>query len=188
MAKRSYTNIAVFTHNNGSVIAINDNLQPVDVMVKFANVDFSGSVISKDEKQVTLDADSVKEVFAINKMEFQQSLHKVVTVAEIYYQDKLQARTTKYYKPFKELELRQAKVTCSEGNNDKTMVFASDGLVKNLFVNYPGVRLSDNYFDVVPGYPVTVEILSEHRLGGAWKQNVRFMSVRESSESGEMLM
>lgn len=38
MAKRSFTNIAVFTQRNGSIIAINDNLEPVDVVVKFATV------------------------------------------------------------------------------------------------------------------------------------------------------
>jgi hypothetical protein len=48
MAKRTFTNIAVFTLSTGSVVAINDNLYPVDVVVKMANIDFDGNIISKD--------------------------------------------------------------------------------------------------------------------------------------------
>lgn len=34
MAKRAFTNIAIFAFKNGSVLAINDNLYPVDVVAK----------------------------------------------------------------------------------------------------------------------------------------------------------
>ena len=42
MAKRTFPNIAVFTKNDGSIIAINDNLYPVDVVIKVNLVHTNG--------------------------------------------------------------------------------------------------------------------------------------------------
>lgn len=48
MAKRNYGNIALFAFDNGSVIAINDNLYPVDVVAKMSVIEFDGNILSKD--------------------------------------------------------------------------------------------------------------------------------------------
>jgi len=103
MAKRMYTNIAVFTLTTSVVVAINDNLYPTDVIVKMANVDFEGNIISKDQKIMTLAADSVATVFNINRASLTDKITKVVTVTEIYHKDSLVMRSTRYYKPYKEL-------------------------------------------------------------------------------------
>lgn len=47
MAKRLYPNIAIFTLNNDSVVAINDNIMNVDVQAKVHVVKFDGTIISQ---------------------------------------------------------------------------------------------------------------------------------------------
>ncbi len=46
-------------------------------------------------------------------------------------------------------------------NEDKNEItFSTDKLVKNLFIDHQDqyLSLSDNYFDLVPGHPLTVKL------------------------------
>lgn len=54
MAKRLYPNIAIFTLSNNAVVAINDNIERVEVTAKIYLISFNGTKILEEEKNIAL--------------------------------------------------------------------------------------------------------------------------------------
>ena len=77
-------------------------------------------------------------------------------------------------------------MTIKKGDESNILVLSSNKLVKNIFINAPGVKLSDNYFDIVPGFSVKVQILSEGHDFAYLKKAAKFTSVREASIKEEL--
>lgn len=50
-----------------------------------------------------------------------------------------------------------------------------------MFIDLPGLKVSDNYFDIVPGYPVKVTILDGKNMYESIRSSAKFISVREAS-------
>ena len=71
-----------------------------------------------------------------------------------------------------------------EKNNQLTI--ESKKLVKNLFIDHKTqyLHLSDNYFDVVPGFPTTVKFLRE-TLWNDVKDQVKFTSMRDAGSADD---
>lgn len=69
-------------------------------------------------------------------------------------------------------------MTVKINEEDNTITFSTDKLVKNLFIDHKDkyLDLSDNYFDLVPNYPVVVT-LQEGTLSNL-KKGLIFNSVR----------
>jgi len=55
-------------------------------------------------------------------------------------------------------------------------------LLKNFFIDHKEhyVHFSDNYFDVVPGFPVTVTVLGDKKLAEV-KAGLKFTSLRQAN-------
>lgn len=81
----------------------------------------------------------------------------------------------------------KATVTCSRGSDEKQLIFSADKVVRNIFIDLPGLKISDNYFDIVSGFPVTVQILEDKNTFDTVKSNAKFISVREATTQGEKL-
>lgn len=60
-------------------------------------------------------------------------------------------------------------------------MFSSNKVVRNMFIDLPGLKVSDNYFDIVPGYPVKVTILDGKNTYESIRSSAKFISVREAS-------
>ena len=72
-------------------------------------------------------------------------------------------RSTKFYSAPKDLILLKAKLKVTLHESDNTFTVSADRVVRYLFINSKKqhIHFSDNYFDVVPGYPVLIKVLSK---------------------------
>jgi hypothetical protein len=89
-------------------------------------------------------------------------------------------RNTHHVVYHKELELAKAKLTVKYDLANNTISLRSDVFVKNLLIDLTGgkyLKLSDNYFDIVPGFPVIVKV--EGNLSEL-KGSLQYKSYRES--------
>ena len=86
--------------------------------------------------------------------------------------------STKYLRNFKDLLLEtDAVLNVRYDMAENTMFLSSNKVVKNLFISSTKeyLKLSDNYFDVVPGHEVEVKVKT---LGGLrkFRDSLRFLS------------
>lgn len=64
------------------------------------------------------------------------------------------------------MNLPKAAATITFNVSKNEIKIESDKLLKNLFIDHRDyyVHFSDNYFDVVPGFPITVSVLGGKKL------------------------
>lgn len=87
---------------------------------------------------------------------------------------------------FKNLKLFPAEVEVTFHTDFNLIVFETKTtVVKNLFISRKSkyLKTSNNYFDLVPGHPVKVQILGSDPLS-AIKDDLVFRSYREVYETG----
>lgn len=163
VVKRAFSNIAVFTLPNNSVIAINDNLYPAEVNTKLLLIYLNGTIIHQEEKSIKLDSNSAKIVFQIEASLVKNREKEVMAYTQIYHNHTLMMRSSKFYSPPRDLTLMKAilRITIEKSGNQFTVT--SNRVIKSLFINSKKqyVRFSDNYFDLVPGFPIEIKIITE---------------------------
>lgn len=89
---------------------------------------------------------------------------------------------TRFFAKFKQLNLPKAKATITYNSAKDQIKIESEKLLKNFFIDHKEhyVHFSDNYFDVVPGFPVTVTVLGDKKLAEV-KAGLKFTSLRQAN-------
>ncbi len=90
--------------------------------------------------------------------------------------------STHFFKHFKELVLpKDAKLKVKYDIAAGKMTLSSDKLLKNVFISSSKeyLKLSDNYFDLVPGHQIQVTVKNKGGLK-EFKDSLRFMSYLQS--------
>ena len=95
----------------------------------------------------------------------------MVLVAELVKAGKTLSKNTFYFKPFKSLDIPKPKVeyTITKADNGFNIELKTDKLAKNVYMQIGDEEgfFSDNYFDLLPGEKVTVNLktdISEEKL------------------------
>lgn len=181
MAKRLYPDVAIFTLNN-KVYAVNDKLYDVNALAIIKFFSFDGKLIKKEEKEVNLKINEVKEIYSISAADYTGAAQSdVVIYTEIIAGKSNIMSSTTFNGRFKDLNLPQAEITVEYHPQFNEMTIETTGaIVKNLFISHSStyLRTSNNYFDLVPGHPVKVIV---HHPDGLekLKSGLVFRSYRE---------
>jgi beta-mannosidase len=161
--------------NKLKVDIVNDKLEDFTAELKMKLMTFDGRVIWENASLVNLSANSAKNFFDINKNEFlynfRKQIDEIVFVCELVQGGKVISKNAFYFKPFKHLKVPQPIVNYETAKTDNgfDMTFKTDKLAKNIYLQIADEEgfFSDNYFDLLPGETVTINLkttISEEKL------------------------
>ncbi|MBN1951367.1 MAG: glycoside hydrolase family 2 protein [Bacteroidales bacterium] len=167
-AKKAYAPVAIsFVPGDGTTeVFINSDLwKASDVTVNYSLRDFRGDTLLHESLQAILDPAKGTGVIRLDEKELAGAyeLNNLFLDVEIVEGGSLLAKDHYFFVPAKDLALPEALVDFStKAVNGKLLIeLKSDVLVKNLYLwtKDSGSRFSDNYFDLLPGEPVSIELL-----------------------------
>ena len=154
---------------------VNDRLEDINAEMKLKLMDFDGKVIWESASLVTIGANSSKDFYEVNKAEFEQEhkneIDNSVFVCELVENGKTLSKNSFFFKPFKELKLAKPNVEfdITKTENGFDIQLNTDKLAKNIYLQIGDEQgfFSDNYFDLLPGETVTINLktsISEEKL------------------------
>jgi beta-mannosidase len=181
-ARRFYDDVLIspFAHDDKvDVYVVSDKLQPVSATIHAQLLDFSGKVLFEQTKEIQAPAQSSAIYVSFNKADLaakgNPSSSFLVVKLEIGGQKV--SRNLLFFDATHDLQLPtrpQIQTTLSPSGSQYTITLKSPQLARNVYISFGDldVEASDNYFDLIPGEPVTVIVKSAaaiDQLRGAMK-------------------
>ncbi len=172
--KKANNPILVSPELNGNmlkVFVVNDKLSKIEnAKLEILLVRFDGEELHSIEKNIQLQANTSTLVFENNigdwldGINFNETLVKV----DLYSDEKQLSENYVYFNEPKNLTLQKANVKFEKTKAEKgyKLKLTTDYLAKNLYLRFdnPDVKVSDNYFDLVPGEEKVVEVTTNEEL------------------------
>lgn len=175
VTKKAYQPVIVVPEvkqNQLTVKVVSDSLKPFDAKLVVKGITFKGDVLYKKMLDVDVTANTSTEVFTIEKSQLNlKNLENSSLVSVELFNDKgiKLADNIWYFKRFKNLDMPTPKVDHSiqqVSNNLFEIKVSTDVLAKAVFIKIKDskFRLSDNYFDLLPGTSKTVILKGDFTL------------------------
>ncbi|WP_372947329.1 beta-mannosidase [Mariniphaga sp.] len=152
---------------------VNDRLEQVSAQLILKMMDFDGRVIWETASLVEIPANSSKDYFNENKFEFlyRKDSRNLLFSAELIENGITISRNLYFFRPFKELNVPSPEVVYTLAKTDSgfDIELKTDKLAKNVYLQIGDEEgfFSDNYFDMLPGEKVTINLktdISEEKL------------------------
>jgi beta-mannosidase len=170
-ARRFYAPILVSPHvENGSVkvYIVSDKVAAMPATLHVRLMDFDGKVLLDDSHAVSVDPLSSKVYIDWPLAKLTQAgaadTSRVFVVAELTANGTSISRNLTYLAPTKEIHLRPAQLAIeSEGGGDKyTVRITSQVLARSVYLSFGSLdtKVSDNYFDLLPGETREISVTS----------------------------
>jgi beta-mannosidase len=157
---------------------INDRLSELKGILRLKVTDFYGHSVFRFETETMVPANSNMTVFSEQQMKLFENRDpaELMLVAEFVVNDTVCLSNVLYFKPFKELKLPKPEIahTYRKTENGFIIGLSSNSLARNVCLqleNEPGF-FSDNYFDLLPGLKVEIELqtsVTETRLNEVFR-------------------
>lgn len=149
-----------------------------------------GKVLFNETSNIVVKSNEAKNVMSFSRAKIAElsggNNKNLVFFGEVNAGKSSSMRNTHHLVYHKELVLSKATPVVKYDLESNTISIRSEVFIKNLFIDLAGgkyIKLSDNYFDVVPGYPVTVKIDGDLK---EIKGSLTFKSYRESYTGEKM--
>ncbi len=173
-ARRFYDDVLIspFLHDNKvDVYVVSDKLQPLSGTIHTRLLDFSGNSLLDQTKDVQIPAQSSAIYFAVDtaSLAAKADPHKSFLVFDLEVAGKRISRNLVFFDVTHDLDLPVApkiESTVAQDGKDYVVTLKSAQLARNVYISFGDldVRTSDNYFDLLPGEPVTVRLTSAANL------------------------
>lgn len=166
MVKKVYADILVSTAQEDSLVQVyivSDKLTSTAGKLKVNLVDFSGRILKTKEIIVKVKANTSKIYFSANKSELLKNIDEKACLLTAEFTDKEgnNADNVFYFVQPKDLELSkpQIELKSTKTANGYKLVLSTNTLAKNVFLSFDENEgfFSENYFDIIPGKPVSIE-------------------------------
>jgi beta-mannosidase len=173
-ARRFYDDVLIspFWHDDKvDVYVVSDKLQPISGTIHMRLLDFSGKVLLDQTKEVQVPAQSSAIYFSIDKpsLSAKGDPRKSFLVFDLQVDGKQVSRNLVFLDVTHNLDLPVApkienELTRTAGGYNLTLRVAA--LARNVYVSLGDldVHTSDNYFDLLPGEPVTIALKTSNTL------------------------
>ncbi|MGC2056725.1 MAG: glycoside hydrolase family 2 protein [Candidatus Sulfotelmatobacter sp.] len=181
-ARRFYDDVLVspFLHDDKvDVYVVSDKLQPLSGTIHMRLLDFSGNSLFEQTKEVQVPAQSSAIYFTVDKaaLAAKGDFHRTFLVFDLEVGGKKVSRNLIFFDVTHDLELPVApkiETTVNKTGGDYTVTLKSAKLARSVYLSFGDLDLhiSDNYFDLLPGEPVTLTLKSAatlDQLRGAMK-------------------
>ena len=171
-ARRFYAPVLVSPHvEDGAVkvYIVSDKTEAQKDTLHVRLMDFDGKVLLEEKQDVNVEPLTSKVYLAWPFSRLMQAggsdTSRVFVVAELTAGDKPISRNLTYLAPVKEVHLKPAtlKVDANSANGKLRIRVSSPVLARSVYLSFGDldVKVSDNYFDVLPGE--TVEVTAESK-------------------------
>jgi len=169
-AKKAYSDLLVSPIANNdtlNVYIVSDRLKPVKGKLQIRIMDLKGNIVFSQEKIVTAPANASKIQFSadIERLLNGKQRNEVVVNARFIESGKTEAISSNYFLTrYKNIDFPKAiitkRTTVADGGFDVTA--ESNVFARGVFFSINGIDnfFSDNYFDLLPGEPVTIHVTS----------------------------
>jgi beta-mannosidase len=175
-ARRFYDDVLIspFLHDDKvDVYVVSDKLQPLAGTIHMRLLDFSGSVLLEQTKDVRIPAQSSAIYFAVDKEGLAKrndprtlvDLRQSFLVFDLDVGGKRVSRNLVFFDVTHNLQLPVApkiETTLDKTGEDYVITLKASQLARNVYLSFGEVNVqsSDNYFDLLPGEAVTIRLKS----------------------------
>ncbi|WP_016778679.1 beta-mannosidase [Anaerophaga thermohalophila] len=152
------------------VYAVNDYLQSISGELFVKLIDFEGNILFSEEVEAEVPANSSKIIFENSLAEKADGheLNSLLLSVEFQSGGQIIADNLLYFERPKALELPETKIEISSVKTPDgySVTVSSKNLAKNVFLDTPdgSGHFSDNYFDILPGESVVVDLETDKDL------------------------
>jgi len=194
-ARRFYAPVLVSPHvENGSlkVYVVSDRTEPAGAWLRVRLMDFDGKVLLEDKHAIQISAltSQVYLDWPLKKLAEAGAADtsRVFVVAELMDHDAVPySRNLTYLAPTKEIRLKPAalKVESTGGDGKYKIRVSSPVLARSVYLSFGNldVKVSDNYFDILPGETVEVGVKSSASLD-VLKAQLKVVSLTDAFAQG----
>lgn len=155
-----------FENDSLKVDVINDRLQDFNAELKLKVIGFEGKLLWEKNSQITVPANSSTNYFADKTQNFLKSNeilpNQSVLVCELVENGNTVSKNTIFFSQFKNLKVTQPamKYEITPASGGFEIRLSTDKLAKNVYLQIGDEEgfFSDNYFDMLPGETVSVNL------------------------------
>ncbi len=169
------------------VYIVSDELKDKEAVLLIEVYDFSGKLINKYDKTVHIPANSSDVYFKedIRSLPNKHKVEDLVVLTTLTTPDKQLASNEFFFVFPKKLALKKPhiKMEAQKSGKGYTLKFSTDTFAKNVFLSTDDGKgfFTNNYFDLLPGNPVTLEFETDSTYDDITKA-VHVYSLRDSYE------
>jgi beta-mannosidase len=173
-ARRFYDDVLVspFLHDDKvDVYVVSDKLRPISGTIHMRLLDFSGSVLLEQTKDVQVPAQSNAIYFSVDKgaLAAKGDLRKSFLVFDLQVAGQQVSRNLVFFSVTHDLELPVApkiESSLTKVDGGYNLSLQTPALARNVYVSLGDleVQASDNYFDLLPGEAATVTLKTSSTL------------------------
>jgi beta-mannosidase len=176
-AKKSFQDVMLSLDLNEDMVefhVVSDLVKPIKGMLEWSLYDFQGKVLEKQSHAVEVQANTADQVLRVpvDKLVGQYNPNQIVLVGELIEEGRVLDRKEHYFGYSKTLQLSAEpaiELTEVEGSSGTAFVVSARSLAKQVWLQAEEEGIfSDNFFDLVPGIPKTVEFLKRDVAGLAF--------------------
>lgn len=172
MTKKAFAPIFVspkITDNTVEFYIVSDKLKAQKAVLEITSMDFNGHIISSKKKNISIQENTsdIYDTIEINSLLKEHQKHEVVVLSQVLVKNKIVSENINYFKEPKDIKLLKPEIiiahnTSKDGKIQLTL--CSKTLVKDVFITLDGssIKLSDNYFDLLPNIDKTITIEAEN--------------------------
>ena len=169
-ARRFYDDVLIspFLHDGKiDVYLVSDKLQPLSANVHMRLLDFSGKPLLEQNKDVQIPAQSSAIYFTVDEAALKEKAdpHKSFLVFDLEIGGKAVSRNLVFFDVTHDLQLPvspKIDSTITQEGPGYSVTLKSAELARNVYLSFGDldVKISDNYFDLLPGESLTVRLQS----------------------------
>lgn len=168
-ARRFYDDVLIspYAHDNQvDVYVVSDKLQPLAGTIHVRLLDFSGKILSEQNQSVQIPALSSAKYLTLDENALAKADPRLsFLVFDLGIGGKQVSRNLVFFDHMHDLDLPVAPAIQSnleKSANGYTVTLRTPALARNLYVSFGDldVQLSDNYFDLIPGESISVDLKS----------------------------
>ena len=189
-ARRFYADLLVSPNEEDGQIkfyVVSDRTQPADAELRVRLLDFDGRALTEKTERIVaapLQSKPYLSLPAASLLEGRDA-SKVFLHAELFVGGRAASSNTHFFRPYKELALTAATISTevAPARGGFTVTLSADRLARGVRLAAEGVEgaFTDNYFDLVPGRPVTVEFRAARAVAPAdFRARLRARSLAEA--------
>jgi len=167
-AKKAYNDILVSpiaNDNQLDIYIVSDRLKPVKGKLQIRIMDLKGNIVFTQEKMTTLPANTSKVQFSdnIDRLLNGKQRNEVVVNARFIESGKTEVISNNYFLTrYKNINFPKAAIAMQTAavSDGFDVTVESDVFARGVFLSVNGIDnfFSDNYFDLLPGEPVTIHV------------------------------
>ena len=158
--------ISPFLHDDKvDVYVVSDKVQPFAGTIHMRLIDFSGNVLQDQAKDVQIPAQSSAIYFSMDKaaLAAKGDPHKSFVVFDLDMAGKRVSRNLVFLDVTHNLQLPASpkiETSIDKTGADYTITLKTSQLARSVYLSFGDldVQSSDNYFDLLPGEPVTLRV------------------------------